>query len=535
MNSKIIDVSRTNTRDDSAGARDSRRSWVPTISGKSTALRFFFEFRTLLSNLVMRDLASNASNPVSELWTGGASAWPGFPSSVRDPNEVFHNANDRPISIRIGISDPEDGEVEALQLTLGRPSAGLRMTMKVFLYSDGQTVEFSPRSRSSFGAMEDGRWKNKDNTEVLLDANRIIRAFAEMANSLYIGPFRNAIHSGGASYYDLQIGHAFIDQWREFKTGSNVSNNLAANRLTEEIRRVFGFDRLEINAAANGETLQLFVDDQSYVLAELGAGLSQFVMLLAFVATRSPSLVLIDEPELNLHPLLQPDLLLSLKNYANGPVVFSTHSLGLARTVAQDIYVCQKHGLSSTLAPLSGHPRLTQLLGELSFGGYQELGFSKLLLVEGPHDVTTIRELLRKFGKEHQMVLLPLGGASMINRDAQEQLEELRRITPDITAVVDSERESETTPPAPNVVGFAQACTAASIPCHVLERRALEHYLTLRAIQAVKGPNYRNLKGFEDFRSLEPGWSKADNSAIAREMTREELFDTDLGQFLEEL
>jgi hypothetical protein len=175
------------------------------------------------------------------------------------------------------------------------------------------------------------------------------------------------------------------------------------------------------------------------------------------------------------------------------------------------------------------------LLGELSFGGYQELGFSRLLLVEGSHDLTAIRELLRLYEKDHQVVLMPLGGGSLINRKAEEQLHELKRITTEVSALVDSERTSESAEPAENVRGFLEACAAADVRCHALVRRAIENYFPEHAIQAVKGPAYRALQPYEDFKSVEPRWAKAENATIAREVRLDDLAETDLGRFLAEL
>ena len=67
-------------------------------------------------------------------------------------------------------------------------------------------------------------------------------------------------------------------------------------------------------------------------------------------------------------------------------------------------------------------PRLSEFLGELSFSGYKELGFDKILLVEGPTDVTTVQEFLRILQKDHMVVLLPLCGSSLINASAEPQL-----------------------------------------------------------------------------------------------------------------
>ena len=239
------------------------------------------------------------------------------------------------------------------------------------------------------------------------------------------------------------MGQAFITEWREYKTGANILLNERIVNLTEDIRKIFGFDKLEIDASADASNLKVFVNNRSFKLTDLGAGLSQFLLVLANVAIRKPALVLIDEPELNLHPSLQIDFLTTLASYSTVGLMFATHSMGLARAVGTRLYSFRrvKEGRSQ-VRDFEATPRYAEFIGELGFSGYQELGFDKILLVEGPTEVTTFQQFLRLLGKDHKIVILPLGGASLINKDLGEQLSELKRISKNIAAVIDSERPS---------------------------------------------------------------------------------------------
>ena len=66
----------------------------------------------------------------------------------------------------------------------------------------------------------------------------------------------------------------------------------------------------------------------------------------------------------------------------------------------------------------------------------------------------------------------------------------------------------------------------------VLERRAIENYFTKRAVCNAMGEKYRDLEKYEKLNEADPCWGKEDNWRIAREMTLDELSDTDLGPFL---
>src|SRR6266498_4421064 len=93
--------------------------------------------------------------------------------------------------------------------------------------------------------------------------------------------FLNAINVGATQpFFDIQTGLAFISQWRAWQAGDIIEHRRAARRLSDTIREIFGYDSLEVNAANNNETLELFIEGESYMLPELGSGIAQFFMVL---------------------------------------------------------------------------------------------------------------------------------------------------------------------------------------------------------------------------------------------------------------
>jgi len=209
----------------------------------------------------------------------------------------------------------------------------------------------------------------------------------------------------------------------------------------------------------------------------------------------------------------------------------------LARAVSQRVYSVRRVGREGReVRDFAGTKDLAAFLGELSFNAYQDLGFETVLLVEGPKDVTCLQQLLRQYQKEHQVVLLHLGGGSTINAGCAAQLEEITRISPKVRALVDSERTQAGEALAADRQSFVDVCSKLNVRCHVLERRAIENYLPEHAIRTVKNSDkYRALGPYELLRSVDPAWGKEENWRIARLMTKDDLKDTDLGKFLEEL
>jgi energy-coupling factor transporter ATP-binding protein EcfA2 len=373
------------------------------------------------------------------------------------------------------------------------------------------------------------------------DFSRFFEAFRHMGSTRYIGSARNLINAGSnAQYFDIPVGQSFIENWRREQTGDSIRSRDAIYTLTDDVKRIFGYSGLQITASHDETTFQLVVEGRSYSLTELGSGLAQFILTFGAVAGKEQDYILIDEPELNLHPSLQLDFLTSMAAYAKKGVLFATHSYGLARSSANLIYSVQRrqlHLASSEVRPIEGMPRLSEFLGELGYAGYRELGFDKVLLVEGQSELTTIQQLLRILRKDHQVVLLPLGGSASINANAAGQLEEIKRICDNISALIDSERQSADAPLDGNRQGFVDACKEAKIPCHVLNRRAFENYFPEHAIRAEKGSKFRALLPYEKLGDASPAWGKNENWRIARRMVDADLGgnDNDLGAFLKSL
>jgi ABC-type branched-subunit amino acid transport system ATPase component len=493
-------------------------------SGKSSLLKFLHECRPLFS------LIANDRSTVHQAMSGARFAF-GL-SNVIDQTEVFSDLNDLDLTITFELSNDTEvtnapDTVTLIEVTRSR--ADSNSTIKKM----ATTSKIMPVP-ATYNGFDGTIIRLNSDDSIAANMKGISDACGSLASTLYIGPFRNAINAGGSqNYFDIQIGQDFLRAWRLYKTGPNRQQNLAAIQVTDEIKRIFGFDRLEIDPTPDDQSLQVNIDGRPYKLPEIGSGMSQFFLVLATAAMRKPDFILIDEPELNLHPSLQIDFLNTLASYAKRGVLFATHSVGLARSIADRIYSASRlRQGESQIVDHAATPRLSEFLGELSFAGYQEFGFRRIMLVEGPTEVRAIQQMLRQYHKEHNVVLLSLGGSQLIHDGVDVQLEEVKRITPDACALIDSERAAPNDPLAKERQAFVAACARANIECKVLDRRALENYFTDRAVKQSRGTSNSALGPYDQLKQSPNGWAKPDNWRIAREMTKPELDATDLGQFL---
>lgn len=485
-------------------------------AGKSSILRLFWE---------CADLFRWLSEPTSNLMNALAGHRQGSPPRTAAGEQVASKLNDRNISLTFtweGLDDRWGGSAEiSVAVDLGRGDEGWTVDVHVGrdwlglpVYLDGGQIDF------------DGRRP---------DLAPFFEACRFLAGGMYLGPFRNTISVGSsAPYFDIAVGAEFVAQFQAMKSGETPSQNEAIHQLLRDVRRIFGFEDFDINATPDGKSLQVFIDGRSFRLSELGAGIAQFILVLANVLVWRPTVAFIDEPESHLHPTLQLDFLTTVASYCTeGSVMFATHNLGLARAASDRIYSCRRleSGVSD-VRPLEATPHLAEFLWELGFSAYRDLGFDSVLLVEGPTEVKVMQQFLRKWQKDHQVVLLGLGGASMINAHSAGELAEVARISPKVIAIIDSERTSADAALAADRQAFVEQCRSLGIDILVLERRATENYFTDTAVKRALGDAYAALEPYQALKEAEQPWAKRDNWRIARESERTELEQTDLGRFL---
>ena len=244
--------------------------------------------------------------------------------------------------------------------------------------------------------------------------------------------------------------------------------------------------------------------------------------------------MLIDEPELNLHASLQLDFLTTLARATKWSVVFATHSMGLARTLADRIFLVAKHDQSSSVRAYDASPDLVTLAGQLAFDGQPDLGFSEVLLVEGKTELRALAQLLRLYNKEHNVLMLPLHGDDLIRGDSDRELLDMKRLG-SINYLIDSEKHDSNAELASNRQDFIDLCSRLGIAGHVLDRRALENYFPASAIESAFPRSRLSPLGPFEKKTSKNSWSKRDNWRIAAEMEKSEIENTDLGRFLESL
>lgn len=498
----------------------------PNNSGKSTALRFFYEFRGLLHNVTKTDWWQKTLQ--------GSRVAAGTSDAVRDKTSLFTHGYSGPITVTISLDCPaytrsKKATVSRVRLEYNRNEG---TSMRVL---DTDFLELDTSYPTHRWVTEDDSLLHYFNRTYFLDISPWQNALGPLVNSCYLPAFRN-VHNAvleNGHYYDCKMGKQFIQQWREWRSGDSNHSFDLVRRVEDDIKRLMGFETLFIDSTTRDDDLWLIIDGKRQRLSEIGSGIAQFVIAFGNIAMRKPQCIMIDEPELNLHPSLQVDFVQSLAKYGPSRIMFATHSIGLARSISKRVYCTRRDNTGSTRVEVySGSTRLPEFLGLMQYSGYAALGFTHVLLVEGPTEVLVFHEWLRLFGIDHSVVVLPLGGNGMIDGDREHELSEVQRISPNVWILIDSEKRSPEAKVEERDV-FLALCKRLKINARATVRRCTERYFTERAIRAAF-PKHQ-YGALPEHADADLEWDKNDNWRIAANMTKDEMLATDIGTLLKDL
>jgi len=499
-------------------------------SGKSSLLKSLFELRPVLAHLASIDAYTSTGDLFSERHLGG-------PILNLGPGERVHSERRPGAAPRVTFEVEASTGITELTIILAVSTRSIRLEM-VTVDGDRTQARYVANNSSGLGMMPVTiEAPLVGGSAVELEWAPFAAAFQQLASAMYVPAFRNALGFDGGEYYDLQIGKELLSNFGQMKNGNDPETGDAIVRMSDGLREIFGFKTFEIAVSEPVDHFIFFVDGVQRRQSELGAGLAQFVILAVNILIKSPSVLLLDEPELNLHARLQLEFLVLMSSLTSGSVLFATHSLGLARSAADVILVASKTKEGDcTVEDYSATTSISATLGAMGYGGQNDHAYKAILLVEGVTDVRVAREFLSKAGVRGEVVIVPLGGDDLTSGGRDVELEELTRLSDRIYALVDSERLAKGGAPSAPRVLFEETCRNLGIQVHLTERRAIENYLDSAVATDVLGLSSGfKLGHFERPKDLQSGWKKGDNWRVARHMKWISVKNTDVGKFVQRI
>jgi ABC-type cobalamin/Fe3+-siderophores transport system ATPase subunit len=384
---------------------------------------------------------------------------------------------------------------------------------------------------------------SKTHDNLAIDLEVCFRNVVELFSKSHLVPTLRAVSAQGgftSQAKDTFVGGDFLNQFTTWSTGAVVSKRQQIETFIDELRELFNYRKFDIVVSEDKMCLIVKTDDGSFRLDELGDGIGHFILVLGNALFKQPSLILIDEPEIGLHPKMQELFIRTLASKSKLGLIAASHAIGLARSVADSIYsLTRQHDGKLHLLPFGEHvtPTISQSISEMGYSQFVELGGNNILLVEGRTDIKSFREILRLYGIESKFIIWQLGGGTFITSNASkiiDELNEVKRLNPkSICVIFDSERTAKGQALKPLFEKFKSTCESLGFKVFPTDYHSTENYITQQAIDSILGNTFVALTPYELFGATGSKWPKEKNWLMFREMKKEDFKGTELDSFIQ--
>ena len=257
----------------------------------------------------------------------------------------------------------------------------------------------------------------------LLTAGRLSNVEAFRANHDGVSRFRLANESakfGGLSHRNNRhVAEGAIGDFHTLSIRQDILIKVSERLSTLFKRKIFiewDAGELKINFSS--------LDGEPYSAAREASGLLYLVTLLTALYDDEVSMLLLDEPEVSLHPQLQAFLFQEIKKMAGDPedkskkmIVLATHSTEFLDLLVPEDLTRIVFFENTTKKPIQIDPevgelknkKVRELLTRLGQAHKTALFSLKPLLVEGPSDVLICNAL-----NQHLQIFLEAGGSQLV-------------------------------------------------------------------------------------------------------------------------
>ncbi|BCY12336.1 hypothetical protein L3i22_074240 [Actinoplanes sp. L3-i22] len=274
----------------------------------------------------------------------------------------------------------------------------------------------------------------------------------------------------------------------ELKTRRNRRSGAGGRRGQDVLRTIQ--DTIRTMAGVNvdafegdqGDQAEIDADD---VLVEMnGAGVREALRLVLDVELKDPDLILVEEPEVHLHPALEVSMFQYLKAVSTRAQIFvSTHSTNFLDSSASGNVYLTRRTPWVTATPLDYQQAQETLPGELGIRLSSLFMYDRLVFVEGASDEEVLRALAATAGfnlGQSNVGFVPMGSARNFTHFANAgTIELLTKRQVRVSFVLDRDENTDTE------VDALKARLADRADVHVLARREIENYLAApRALAA---------------------------------------------------
>lgn len=253
------------------------------------------------------------------------------------------------------------------------------------------------------------------------------------------------------------------------------------------VRDVLNDEDANVRIDADASMIQVQTGGTDYLaLSDLGTGIEELVILAATVACNENKLILIEEPEIHLHPSLQGKIISNLLKDNNGNrFLITTHSPTIINSENVSItHVTKKDGVSYSRT-INTVPDIRDTLDDIGAQPADLLQANYVIWVEGPSDRIYVNHWLSKVApdlRENIDYTIMMYGGRLLNScsadwEEQGELISLFRINTHFCALMDSDRPGPRKKINSTKSRIIKECEKTGCLSWVTDGRTIENYI----------------------------------------------------------
>lgn len=187
-----------------------------------------------------------------------------------------------------------------------------------------------------------------------------------------------------------------------------------------------------------------------YKLSSFSAGIKNVLSIIVLLmASKDNGLVLIEEPEIHLHPSAIRNLVDNVlrEHASNKQILFTTHSpTALINFNINNIFLVTRDDTRNTQIEVLSSENVVEVIEQLGIRPSDSLDYDMIIFVEGPYDADIYRVFAKKMNIDaNSFCYIPTEGWTSMKYYANASILQKRRVKPNIIAVFDGDIDKKPT------------------------------------------------------------------------------------------
>ncbi len=294
-----------------------------------------------------------------------------------------------------------------------------------------------------------------------------------------------------------------------------LSNPLILKKVCEDFLDIFDIsihfkkDKICSQSDEQDILINLGESDYDFSIDKLSHGMRNILKIVLQVeSAKEGEILVIDEPELHLHPGSAKrlrDILYRKKEEVQ--IICVTHSPIFLDTNFVNTIVLNENDDKNIHPKILKSDEIDKALSELGISGSDILLYDTIIWVEGPSDKIYLEKWLDLMKNElkrppsSQIGILPYGGQNIDHLD----IKMIKSINRNSIFIIDSDKSSDNDPISPKCQRFLDLCRDEKIYCWITERKEIENYISsdlLNKVLNIKEENAIKITKYDDVFAL---------------------------------